>query len=173
MTSRILWALAALLAIAGFASAQSPCPECDPDGEPDNSTYSSIDTGLLHGDDHVLVDTDSSYGEKDDGTMFTWFAFCFSVFLAQLEEMLEMDVVDFDLWFEAYNGEDGSDLDGGIMLDGETIADLDETPAGDLDDATWGLLPETGVGLPEDDIPYEGVDEDLCLDLEAVAPAGC
>lgn len=160
----LLIALVGLLALAGMAAAQdadTSCPECDEDGTPDDSSYSSVDYGVIDGDQHALVDTDASYGEKEDGTFFTWMQLCWSIFLEDVEDLLGVDVVDVDGFLEVYEGEDGTDVDGGVWVGGEQVADFDDSPLGDLD----GILSEFFVEAPIEDVPEtDGIDEDACVD---------
>lgn len=168
---QLLICLAALLALSGAALAQTegPCPECDEDGEPDDSWYNSVDTGVVGEDEGVLSDTDVSVGENEHGR-FTWIQIC-----EQFWDALGNFVI---ITFEAFVSEDGADIDGTVTVNGETV-DLEDTPAGDLDDETWGHMEETGVldGLPShEDLP-EPVDIDHCIypdesvevDIEATA----
>lgn len=169
----LLATLAALVALAGSALAQE-CPECDPDGEPDDSWYSSVDSGIVTDEGSVLEDTDVSVGENEHGR-FTWFQYCLK-FL----DILGNSIV---VTYEAFVSEDGADLDGSVSVNGEEVADLDDSPAGGLDDATWGHMEETGLleTLPShEDLP-PGVDVDECLyadelpelDVSAEAVASC
>ena len=168
-TQLLIGSLAALLAISGLAVAQTECPECDEDGDPDDSWYSSVDTGVVGEEEGVLSDTDVSVGENEHGR-FTWIQIC-----EQFWDALGNFVV---ITFEAFVSEDGADIDGTVTVNGETV-DLEDTPAGELDDETWGHMEESGFleALPShEDLP-EPVDIDHCVypdegvevDIEATA----
>lgn len=166
----VLTCLLALVALAGLAAAQelAPCPECDEDGEADESWYNSVDTGIITGEGGVIEDTDVSTGENQHGE-FTWFQYCLRFFDALGNSITIM--------FESFISEDGADLDAKIDVNGEEI-DLEDTLIGDLDDATWGNMPEAGLDLPApyDELP-EGRNVDECLyvddmpELEVTADA--
>lgn len=165
----LLASLAALVVLAGAAAAQSgePCPECDSDGEPDDSWYSSVDTGVITDEGAVLEDTDMSVGENQHGR-FTWFQYCLQV--------LDVFGNHLAIAYEAFVSEDGADVDGSVTVNGETV-DLEDTPLGDLDDATWTTTDELPAELPEvpmghEDLP-EGVDVDECLDLAGGVALAC
>lgn len=156
-----LWiGLVGLLALAGVAAAQSPCPECDADGEPDDSWYSSVDTGVIGEDEGVLADTDTSVGENQHGK-FSWLSACLRFWDALGNELA--------LMWNVFVSEDGADVDATLQLNDQTV-DLDETPAGQLDDLTWTHMPDGPVALPPFDasmMPIDGQDVDHCVPLEA------
>lgn len=155
LTKTLIICLLALVAVAGVASAQAECPECDADGPADDSWYSSYDTGVIKEETGgVLVDTDESVGENEHGR-FAWFQDCLKVFDALGNHVT--------LMFEAFVSEDGADVDAKVDLNGEEI-DLEDTLVGELDDKTWETAEPIPVELPasHDDLP-EGVDEDHCL----------
>lgn len=155
---KLLLALLALVVASGTALAQTsePCPECDPDGEPDDSWYNSVDTGVITDEGAVLEDTDASVGENEQGR-FTWFQYCLQVFDAFGDHLR--------IAYEVFVSEEGVDADGSVTVNDETI-DLEDTPLGDLDDETWGHMEELPVDAPIDheDLP-EPVDIDECIDL--------
>lgn len=153
---RILLGLLALVALAGFASAQTlgDCPECDEDGPPDDSRYSSVDTGVIKEGNGVLVDTDQSTGENQHGR-FTWFQYCLQIFDAMGNHVAIM--------YEAFVSEDGADVDVKANINGEEI-DLEDTLVGDLDDQTWESMEPLPADLPlHDESLPEGVEIDECL----------
>lgn len=149
----LLLCLLALVAIAGIASAQG-CPECDEDGAAEDSRYSSVDTGVITNETGVLYDTDQSLGENQHGR-FTWLQHCLR-FWNVLGHSLSLMV-------EVFASEDGVDVDAKAALD-DTQVDLEETPLGAVDDATWGVVEPLPVDLPVDhrDMP-PGLDVDACL----------
>lgn len=163
VTTRILLVVLALLAVSGVAAA-AECPDCDGDGEPDESRYSSYDTGVLADEGGMLVDTDQSVGENEQGR-FTWLQLCVRLF----DELGDF----FALQFEQYASEEGVDVDARVTAKDETV-DLEDTLAGDLDDATWDAMEPLPVEVPVDhtDLP-EGQDVEEVLDLrglDAAAP---
>lgn len=168
----LLTCLLGLVALAGVAAAQEagPCPECDEDGEPDDSWYNSVDTGIITEEGGVVEDTDMSTGENQHGK-FTWFQYCLRFFDALGNEIA--------LMYEVFVSEDGADIDAKLDVNGEEI-DLEDTLVGDLDDKTWGNMPETGldVPVPYDELP-EGQDVDECVyvddtvEVAAEATASC
>lgn len=172
---KLLMALLALVALSGTAFAQTdvPCPECDEDGEPDDSWYSSVDTGVLSNETGILEDTDVSVGENENGR-FTWLQYCLQFF-----DLLGNQIV---ITYEAFISEDGADVDGSVTVNGEEVANFDDTPVGEIDDATWEHMEELGLETPvdHDDLP-EGIDVDECVfvddtpevDVEADVTATC
>ena len=142
---------------------RAACPECDKDGDADDSWYSSVDAGVLGENGTVLEDADVSVGENEQGR-FTWFQYCLQV----------LDVLGnfFVLTFEAFVSEEGADVDGSVTVNGETL-DVEETPLGALDDATWKHMKKLPVNLPvgHKDLP-QGVDVDQCVDVDGLA-LGC
>lgn len=172
--TKFLMSLAALLAIAGFASAQSVCPECDEDGDgvADN-TYHDVDLGVVEDHAEALVDTDLAHGHNDDEKgLWAWFSLCLSAWIGKIEEALGMDT-DVDANVDAYVSEDGLDLDATAYLGGERV-DFDDSELGDLDGMTWDAMADvhatlgsTGAEIPRAEIPdYQGLDVDVCVNVE-------
>lgn len=175
-----------LLALAAFvpiAAAQSPCPECDPDGAgDDNASYSSIDLGVIGDHAEAVGDTDASVSDSDheDG-FFMWLAICLSAWLDDVTGLLGLEV-DNDANAELYATDDGFDLDANVtnvpcVVPGIPCGTLsyDESAVGDLDGESWealGSLPvdpePSGVG---EHVP-DGLWVDLCVYLE-LEIAGC
>lgn len=168
----LLGSLLGLLAVATVAAAQEvgPCPECDEDGEPDDSWYRSVDTGIITEEGGIVEDTDVSTGEGQHGK-FVWYQYCLRFFDAMGNT--------FAVMVEVFSSEEGADVDAKLDLNGEEI-DLEDTLIGDADDKTWGNMPESGVDIPIDheDLPEgESVDECVYVDespeLSFEATASC
>lgn len=181
-TKRMLLALVVLLGAAGFASAQSSCPECDEDGEsnPDN-TYHSIDVGAIENATRsaALVDTDAAHGHEvgTESGFWAWLSLCLHAFLGEIEEVLGIDTgVDGNV--EVYAEDGGIDLDATLHVGNETL-DFDNSEIGDLDGMTWeamGSVNDARRELPvtaETRVPdYDSIDIDVCLYAD-LGVAGC
>lgn len=164
---RIVTSLLVLLAAAGVASAQ--CVECDADGEPGvNSSYSSVDVGAVSDEAMGYVDTDWSVADSDHPSGFwVWISLCFGAFVEKLEHALGLESgVEGNV--ELFAGENGMDLDG-------AVGDLsfEDSPAGELDDATWQHMGEMPVDLPA--MPAGGesmpeTDVDVCVLVSVAVP---
>lgn len=171
-------ALAGLLAFASPALANpNECPECDEDVPAnDDCSFSSVDGGVITEDAGSLYDTDACVSKEDDPRGF-WavLSLCLSSWFSSVTEF-----IGFDMWLDVFTSEDGTDVDAGLSTPVGDV-DLEETPLGDLDDATWqaaDTLEESGVETPDlpplglDDAPT--VDEDLCLYPEDIElPSAC
>lgn len=156
--------LAALLALSGVASAQvAECPECDEDVPAnDDCRYSSVDTGYVGENLTQLVDTDLCVANADDERGF-WavFSLCLTTILNGLNE-----AVGIFANVNIFTSEHGVDVDATVSTPLGDV-DLEDTPAGDLDDATWQHLgelngeshplPVGGDALPEDLVVNECV----------------
>ena len=179
-TTRILLGLAALLVVAGAASAQ--CPECDEDGDGNaDNTYHNVNLGLVENETGTLVDTDAAHGHLSGGQGFWgWLSLCLSVLLAPIEEALGVDL-GVDANAEAYVSEEGADLDATLYLGGDRWS-FDESEIGDLDGQTWEVMAEAnaarneaGVGpssYPAEIPDYEGVNVDVCV-VNELHVSGC
>lgn len=113
---RSLIVLAGLLAIAGMATAQNaPCPECDPDGEPAENSYHSIDVGVIEDNStEVLGDTDVAHShDGDEKGFWLWLALCLSAFVQHVEDALGVHT-DLDANVEVYADSEGVDLDASV-----------------------------------------------------------
>lgn len=188
---RTLIVLAALLAFAGAATAQNaPCPECDPDGEPVENSYHSIDVGVIEENtSEVLADTDTSYAHPDDEKGFwLWFSLCLSAFVDQIEEALGVQT-DVDANAQVYADSEGVDLDASVTGVQHVCAELgvneacdwnfDQSELGDLDGTTYEAVADveaaTGVDVfvpalvPE----TEDSDTDVCLQADLVVVPDC
>lgn len=192
---RILTGLMAMIALSGVAAAQNaPCPECDTDGPGnDQSTYSSVDLGVVTNDAEALADTDWAVPHSDEGKGFwAWLSLCFGAFLGHVGDVFGVDA-DVDGNVDLYAGQDGVDLDATLQMDeavcgqldgnvtaaagddGDCVFGYDRSALGDTDGQTWetmgdvhAQLDDAGVehdlSLPGESVP--SVDEDLCLDAE-------
>ena len=166
-TTTLLAMLVGLLAVAGFAAAQETveCPECDEDVPPmDDCAYSSYDSGYVSENHTSLVDTDQCIHEADEnGGWWATFSLCITEVLSACGEM-------FGVWgsLNVFASEDGVDVDGGIETTDGLGLDFEDTPLGDLDDATWENAPDADApGLPMDVptemLPGEATDVDECV----------
>lgn len=183
---RSLIVLVGLLALAGVAAAQNaPCPECDPDGEPVNNSYHSIDAGLVEENSTVLADTDSAHSHDDDEKGFwLWFSLCLSAFLAHVEDALGVHT-DVDANAQVYADSEGVDIDASVhgvdavcaKIDPDMACDwtFDGSEAGDLDGMTYEAIAEvestTGVDVFVPAVlPDTGdSDHDVCVENTLVA----
>ncbi|HET6404350.1 MAG TPA: hypothetical protein VFH78_06860 [Candidatus Thermoplasmatota archaeon] len=160
--------LAALVAISGVAAAQNnPCPECDPDGEPADNSYHSVDIGAIVKNetgavtDEVLADTDVAYSHDNHPKGFwLWFALCLSAFFQHIEDILGIHT-DVDANVEVYAESNGVDIDASVYgvqaicaeLEVDTKCDFnfDRSAVGDLDGKTWEAVAtvekKTGVDV--------------------------
>lgn len=149
---RTLIVLAGLLAIAGVAAAQNaPCPECDPDGEPVDNSYHSIDVGLIEENStELLADTDASHSHSGDEKGFwLWFALCLSAFVQHIEDTLGIHT-DVDANAEVYADSEGVDLDASVHGVQHVCAELgvnatcdwsfDQSELGDADGMTYEAI---------------------------------
>lgn len=167
-TLPMLVALLGLLAVAGVATAQetTTCPECDEDVPPtDDCTYSSYDTGYVSENVTSLYDTDSCVHEADEnGGWWATFSLCVTHVLNACGEMLGVFAR-----FNVFASEDGVDIDAGISTTDGLDVNFDDSPVGDLDDATWENAPdqdlptEAPVDAPTDLVPPEAMDVDECV----------
>lgn len=189
---RMLIVAAGLLAIAGVASAQNdPCPECDPDGEPGENSYHSVDAGLIGANatgthvTEVLADTDVAYNhdaESEKG-FWTWVSICFSAFLQKVEEMVGVET-DVDANVEVYSDSEGTDIDASVTgvqdactaleVDTECDWSFDQSELGDADGMTYQAIAAaeatTGadVFVPSFLPDTEDTDTDVCVTVELV-----
>lgn len=164
----LLSLLIAITALAGVASAQSACPECDADEDiPADNTYHNANVGVVEEKSRALVDMDASHGHLRDGKGFwAWLSICFDAFLGRIEEAVGLDLgargnVD------AYVSEDGIDLDATLYA-GDTRLDFDESAIGHLDGETWEAMKTTKpvrerVHYPTEIPDYDGVMVDVCV----------
>ena len=167
-TTTLLAALVGLLAVAGVASAQETieCPECDEDVPAmDDCTYSSYDTGYVSENYTSLLDTDACVHEADEhGGWWATFSLCIVEILTACGEMFGVFAT-----LNVFASEDGVDVDGGLQTTDGLGVDFEDTPLGDLDDATWENAPEGDLptdlpaDLPTDDLPAEAMDVDECV----------
>ena len=166
--TRILMALAALLATCGIAAAQ--CLECDVDGEPgDSGSYTSADAGAATDKLNLSGDSDLSMADSDEA-FWLWLALCLSAFVDGIEEILGVDS-GADANVEGYASQHGVDLDAAVTLAGPACdaagkaneaagkakgalprdaadkapavpcsTSFDGGPAGDLDGKTWEAM---------------------------------
>lgn len=144
----LLASLMALLAVAGFATAQETmeCPECDEDvPATSDCTYSSYDTGVVSENLTSLVDTDTCVHEADEhGGWWATFSLCLTEILSACGEMFGVFAT-----FNVFASEDGVDIDGGLETSDGLSLDFEDSPLADLDDATWENSPGTDApGLP-------------------------
>lgn len=159
--------LAAILAIAGSGAAQAPdIPLHDSHdiateagslgaeyGLHDEGNYGDLDAAAAADGASAALDADGSVARLDDEKgLWSWLSLRFGAFVSQVAQTLGLDLAaEGDL--ELYASEDGIDLDATLL--GETSAsaevgaagaaldaDLDETPAGELDGKTWELMGE-------------------------------
>lgn len=182
-----LIALAALLAIAGVAAAQNaPCPECDPDGDPVDAPYHSVDVGVIEENStEVLADSDASHSsEGDEKGFWLWLSLCLGAFVQHVGDALGIHT-DVDANVEVYADSDGVDVDVsthgvqrvcdavGVTQDCEY--DLDRSALGDADGLTYeaiaGVESATGVDVFVPAIvPDTGEsDVDACLRADLLA----
>ena len=184
--TRILMALAALLATTGIAAAQ--CLECDVDGEPgDSGSYTSVDAGAVTDKANVSGDSDLSVADSDEG-FWLWLALCLSAFVDGIEGILGVDS-GVDANVEAYGSQHGVDLDATVTLPGPACdaaakangaagkakgalpkeaadkvpalpcsASFDGSPAGDLDGKTWEAMADVhdATGAEDVKLPVDG-----------------
>ncbi|HVM46067.1 MAG TPA: hypothetical protein VM582_09050 [Candidatus Thermoplasmatota archaeon] len=167
---RIAAGLVALLALAGVAAAaNAPCPECDRDGEAVDSNYWSVDAGAVTKDAEALADLDAATShENSEGGFFAWLSICLSAVLEKIGDVVGLDL---DANAQAYADSDGADLDATLRV-GDRVVDLDDTPAGKADDATWETLAKArGASGQDPRVPNvipetEDADVDLCTNGE-------
>lgn len=171
-THILLAALLSLVAFAGVAAAQEAveCPECDEDVPAnDDCTYSSYDSGYLSENYTSLVDTDMCVHEADeDGGWWATFSLCVTEILSACGEMLGVFAS-----LNVFASEDGVDVDGGISTTDGLEVDFEDTPLGDLDDATWENSPDADApGLPVElpELPSEATDVDECIQGTELVP---
>lgn len=185
----VLISLVGLLAIAGMASAQNnPCPECDPDGEPADNSYHSVDAGLIDGNAttenaEALVDTDVAYNHdpEDEKGFYTWISICLSAFVDYVEDIVGIHT-DVDAHVEVYSDSEGTDVDasvtglqyvcGAANVNMTCDYDFDDSELGDADGMTYEAIAAaeatTGVDvwvpavLPDTD----DTDTDLCVHVD-------
>jgi len=154
---QVLIGIAALLAITGVAAAQNnPCPECDPDGEPAQNSYRSVNVGAIvknetgHVKDEVLVDTDMAHSHDNHPKGFwLWFALCISAFLEHVQDVLGLHT-DVDANAEVYAESNGVDIDASVhglqpvcdaaKLDAACDVNFDKSAVGKADDMTWQTI---------------------------------
>lgn len=190
-TALILVSLAALLAIVGVAAAQNnPCPECDPDGEPVNNSYHSVDAGLIDANAtqqnaEALVDTDVAYNhdpESEKG-FWLWFALCLSAFVDYVEEAVGVHT-DVDANVEIYSDSQGTDVDASVSGVQHVCAaanvnmtcdyNFDRSELGDADGMTYEAIATveatTGADVWVPSVLPETEDSrtELCLHVELV-----
>lgn len=178
--------LAALLAIAGVASAQNtPCPECDPDGEPVENSYHSVDLGVVDEEEtEVLADTDASHShDGDEKGFWLWFSLCLNAFVQHVEDALGIHT-DVDANAQVYADSEGADVDATLHVSqhvcdavGVSTAcdqDFDESELGDLDGMTYEAIAEVEATTGQDAfvpavLPDTGdSDTDVCVHAELV-----
>lgn len=183
---QVLIVLAGLLAIAGVASGQNnPCPECDPDGEPADNSYRSVDAGLVDGNGtsenaSILVDTDVAYNDDPESEkgFWTWLSICLSAFADYVEDVVGVHT-DVDANVQVYSDSEGTDVDASVTglqrVCGEVGAnvtcdyDFDESELGDLDGMTYQAIAtveaKTGadVWVPAVGPDTEDSDTDACV----------
>lgn len=146
---RLAAALAFLVALAGMASATPECPACDPAGEPGtNSSYSSVDLGVVEDGAETLVDTDASVADSDSPTgFFAWFTLCFTAFFDAVGDLVGLDL-GWESGIAFFGSQDGVDVDASAGALGYGV-DLDGTPLGELDGETWEIFGDAhDAGLP-------------------------
>lgn len=178
--------LAALLAFAGAASAQNaPCPECDPDGEPVENSYHSVDVGVVDEEEtEVLADTDASHADDGDEKGFwLWFSLCLNAFVQKVEDALGVHT-DVDANAQVYADSQGMDVDATLhgaqyVCDAVGVAtqcdqDFDASELGDLDGATYDAVADVEAATGEDVfvpavVPGTGdSDTDVCVHADLV-----
>ena len=155
--------LAALLATAGVAAAQNaPCPECDPDGEPVENSYYSVDIGVIEENStEILADSDASHSHDDHEKGFwLWLSLCFGAFVQHVEDILGIHT-DVDANVQVYADSEGVDVDatthglqhvcGAAGITDECDYDFDKSELGDADGLTYEAIAEvervTGVDV--------------------------
>lgn len=172
--------LAALLALAGSAGATPSCPECDEDGAPNaDNDYHSVDAGGVTNEGGALADGDAAYHMEKSG-FFAWLSLCLSAWLDRVEETLGLDS-GLDGNAEVYASESGVDVDATVRLDGEVLADFDQSELGSLDGTTWEVVGEADAQLdaagapareyPEQPAEVETLDVDACVTGELTVAA--
>lgn len=176
----ILIGLVAFLALAGVASAQSSCPECDEDGDGNtDNPYHSVDAGAILNNTTALADTDVAHSQNDDEKgLWAWLSICLSAMVGPIEDLLGVDT-GLDSNTEVFASEDGVDLDATVHFGDETI-DFDDSEVGDLDGMTWEAAQDVNAArdelpadVPQAEIPdYDGIDVDVCV-TDVVETAGC
>lgn len=186
---QVLIMIAAALAVTGVAAAQNnPCPECDPDGEPVENSYHSVDVGAIVENetgvvtDEILADTDVAHSHGDDEKGFwLWFALCLSAFLQHVEDALGIHT-DVDANVEVYAESNGVDVDANVAglqsicdelkVDTSCDVNFDQSRLGDADGMTWEAVANVEAATGTDVfapsvLPDTGdSDTDLCVTAE-------
>ena len=181
---RTLIAIAALLALAGVAAAQNtPCPECDPDGEPADNSYHSVDLGAVEDNStEALADTDAAHShDGDEKGFWTWISICLSAFVQAVEDAVGIHT-DVDANVEVYADSEGVDLDASVTgvqhvctaLGVEEPCDwsFDQSDLGDADGMTYEAIATVEATTGEDlfvpaVLPDTGDDDtDVCVHLD-------
>lgn len=176
----------ALLAIAGYAVGQNnPCPECDPDGDPNmENAYHSVDAGVVDGNTtEVLADTDAAHShDGDEKGLWAWFSLCLSAFAQHVEDLLGVET-DADANVAVYADSEGVDLDASVtglagvceaadLTAEDCVVDFDKSELGDVDGMTYEVVAGVEAATGEDVfapalVPDTGdSDTDACVESD-------
>lgn len=188
---RVLIPIAALIALAGVAAAQAPCPSCDP---PENGTWTNpfhgVDVGVIDRNEtgetqtEVLEETDVAHASPDDEKGFwAWISICCSAFFQSIENMLGIQT-DVDAHVSVYAESDGFDADANVTglqpvcdeLEVETscAVDVEDTQLSEIDDMSWQTIARAESATEQDVfvpavVPDTGWTETaVCIDVDHV-----